>query len=118
MQKGEGNSLIYIFIVFFIMIYYICEIFKWKKIETLRHKNIKQGRLYNEPVVYIKIIFLTLSYILLIINRISVGILERTSGLKGFFILSIMYFVFFTISAIDICKVRKGHNENLLNSDE
>ena len=105
--------MLFLFILFTLFVFYVCEIFKYKKIKTLKNKNIKKGRMYTVPVCYIKLLFIILSYILVIINRVSVGILERTTGLKGFFIISMMYFVFIAISVLDIKKIKNGHNEKL-----
>ena len=101
------------FILFTLFIYYVCEIFKYKKIATIKDKSIKKGRLYNVPVCYVKLFFIVLSYILLITYRLFKGVLERSTGLKGFIIISGMYFVFIIISLLDIKRIRNGHNDKI-----
>lgn len=105
------------FILFTLFIYSICECFKYKKIATIRNK-VQKGRLYNEPVCYVKLFFIVLSYLLVIINRLTVGVLENSSGFKGFVTLSVIYFILILVSILDVKRIKAGYNKVLLGVQE
>lgn len=111
--------MLYAFIVFFFLMYCICERFKYARVATIKNKDIKHGKLYEKPVVYIKLVFIVLSFILAIINRLSAsGIVERSSGFQGFLFITLFFLVFIGISILDVYKVVHGHNEKLLEGEE
>ena len=107
--------MIYLFIFFFFLLYAILEALKFDKIKSIRYKLNYKERFYNEPVVYIKFVVLCIDYILIVINRLFGGLVERSSGVWSFVVISLfMGLLFFLPSYLDIRKVRKGHNELIM----
>ena len=108
--------MIYLFIFFFFFIYAICETFKFSKWGTYKLKSTERGRLYREPVIYIKLVSIIITYVLIVINRfLNEGIIERSSGIKGFLIISLIFIVLIAVSIYDL-KIYKKHNDKILSN--
>jgi len=66
----------HIIIIFFFILYVICELTKYRKIASFKAEK----KIYNKPVVYIKFIAIVLTFILLVINRfLKIGIMDRSN---------------------------------------
>lgn len=104
--------MIYLFIMFFFFLYTICEILKYKKIESIKLKTSK--RLYNKKIVFIKAFVLIAFIISLFINRVIAGDVENSAGIKSFFLLVIFLIIISAPTIIDVKKVLSGYNEKLL----
>jgi di/tricarboxylate transporter len=101
------------FTIFFLFLYFLCEILKYRRIDTIKARSEVKGRLYNERIVFLKIIVLGIDVVLYIIIFFT-SIVEKSSGLKGFLITLIPYVLFVLVSVRDIRKVIRGHNEEIL----
>ena len=78
--------LLKIFILFFLLIYIACELTKFNKLEGIKKKY--SERVYNTPVVYIKIVALIITIVLTLINRCTKeGNLEKSGGIRGLLIM-------------------------------
>ena len=106
--------MIYMFILFFFFVYAICETFKYDKWKTVKLNTSEKGRIYRKSAVIIKFVSIILCYMLVIINRfLNIGILEKSSGIKGFLITSAVFFVLIALSFYDL-KIYKNSNKKLL----
>lgn len=106
--------MLYLFILFFFFIYAICETFKYSKWKTYKLNFSENGRLYRQSVVIIKLISIIITYILIIVNRfIRDGIVEKSSGLKGFVMISVIFIPLIGLSIYDVIKY-KEHNSKIL----
>lgn len=93
-----------VFIVFFFVIYSICECFKFKRWK--RDENGK--RIYNKPVVFVKIVAVSIMVILIIIYRFTKeGIVDRSNGVKNEILYFSVLFLLVVISIIDVKRVIK-----------
>lgn len=106
-----------IFSVFFLFLYYILNSFKWDKRRTRKDK-IEKGKYYNKSVVYVGLVCVVLSFILALINRFTSGVLERSSGIKGFIAISGFYLIFIVFSIRDVIRIKNGYNEKLKEKNE
>lgn len=102
-----------IYILFLLIIYTICEICKYQKTFILATKGIKE-KLYNKPVVIVKLVDIILLYIFVMINRFTQGVVEKSSGIRGLLTISIAIFLFIGISIFDFYRVKKGHNDKII----
>ena len=94
-----------LFILFFFLIYICCECTKYNRIEGVKKKS--SGKVYNLPVVYIKLISIVITIVLTIVNRFtSGGKLENSGGIKGILIVGVLYAIFLFFSIWDIKKAR------------
>lgn len=101
------------FTIFFLFLYFVCEVFKYRRIDTIKVQSSIRGRLYNERIVFIKMFVIGIDFILFIIIFFTSKI-EKSSGIKGLLISFIPYAIFILISVRDIKKVINGHNEKIL----
>lgn len=111
-RKRKGGIVLLAFFAFFaFLIFTVLESFKFQKVRFQDIKRLREGtyekkRIYNSRVCYAKLFFLLLSFLLFTINRFK-SMLERSSGVRGFVILMLLYIVFFLVSLYDISRIRK-----------
>lgn len=92
--------------IFFFVIYLLCEMVKFKKVETLLSKD--KNRVYNKPVVFVKLVALIITCVLLIIHRFTdEGVIDRTNNLKTSMIYLCVFCLLIFISIVDIKKAKK-----------
>lgn len=104
-----------VFIVFFFLLYALCEKFKYRRTVLLKNNTCK--KLYFEPVCYIKLVLIVLDFILILINRTFFGIVERSSGVRSLVYLLVLFVLIIIPSIIDIHKIRNGYNDYLLENE-
>ena len=105
------------FTLFFLLIYTLLEMMKYKRVETLRLKSTVRGRLYNEPVVFLKLIILSIDIILLAIICISSAV-EKSGGIRGYLMTAIPFALFLAVCIRDITRVIHGHNDKIYEGAE
>ena len=106
--------MIKMFIFFTFFLYCICEMTKFRKLASMRIKSEKYIRLYNKPVVYIKMILIVIELILVLVNRFTKdGVLERSTGVGGILYILALISIFIVVSVRDVIKVKNGHNEEI-----
>jgi hypothetical protein len=99
-----------IIIIFFFTIYLLCEMCKFKKIETVKSREKK--RVYNKPVVFVKFLSLAISLILLVIHHFTkYGIIDRSSGIKTTLIYFLIFGLLVLSSVIDLKRVLREDRE-------
>lgn len=103
------------FIVFFILLYAVCEKFKYRR--TVFMKNGTYKKLYFEPVCYIKLGIIILDFILVIVYRIVFGVVERSAGFMSVIYLTMIYALITLPSIVDIYRIRHGYNDKLLENE-
>ena len=75
-------------------------------------------KFYNEKIVYIKFVCISITLILIIINH-SINIVERSSGIFSLlFVVALFGVCFVYTSYRDIKKVRSGNNDKILERGE
>jgi hypothetical protein len=99
-----------IIIIFFFTIYLLCEMCKFKKIETVKSREKK--RVYNKPVVFVKFLSLAISLILLVIHHFTKnGIVDRSSGIKTTLIYFLVFGLLVLSSVMDLKRVLREDRE-------
>ncbi len=105
-------------IMFFLFLYFVCELLKYRRIQTVKlcidKKCVLPGKLYNERIVFLKALILIVDFILLIIYLFGdSGSIERSQGINAVIICLIPYVFFGAICIRDIRRVINRHNERL-----
>lgn len=98
--------MLYFIIVFFLLIYIIGELCKYKKLESFKNKDNK--KIYNKPVVYLKCVALFITLILLIVNRFTKnGVIERSNNILTTILFVGVMLIFIALSCRDLWKMNK-----------
>jgi uncharacterized membrane protein YkvI len=99
-----------IIIIFFFTVYLLCEMCKFRRVETVKNKEKK--RVYNKPVVLVKFLSLSISVILLVIHHFSdSGIVDRSNGVKAVLIYTVILGLLVFSSVMDLRKVTMEDSE-------
>lgn len=105
--------MIYLLIMFFFLLYILLEFLKYERVNSIKKKLPYNKRLYNKPVLYIKIVVAFIDILLVIINH-AINIVESSGGLMPVITtVLVMGVIMLLPSALEIRRVRNGYNEKL-----
>lgn len=110
--------MIILFILFFFGMYCLCEAFKITYSKKGKRKLLSD-RVYNKPIVYIKTVFISVFYILLIINRLlPSGRVEQSTSVRTTFIVYLFFLCLVGFSVYECIRVKKGQGPIMLHKED
>lgn len=105
--------MLYLFIFFFFLLYMVLEFLKYERLRSFLLKVECTKRLYNKPILYIKLFVAIIDIVLIVINHF-ISPVERSGGIGSVLLILIFMTVLMIVpSVLEIRKVRGGYNESL-----